>query len=146
MLNHMHYYIWAEHQKSALYFLSLAWVSGQRYPIGFSGDTVVSWESLAFQPEFTATAANVAFGWWSHDIGGHFEGIEEAELYLRWVQLGVFSPILRLHSTNNPYCERRPWGYGLDTLEIVRRAMQLRRQLIPCSILPIITTQPLVSL
>jgi len=45
---------------------------------------------------------------------------------------GEFSvPIFRLHSTNNPYCERRPWGWGLDTLEIVRKAMQLRRQLIP---------------
>jgi len=59
------------------------------------------------------------------------DGVEEAELYLRWVQLGVFSPILRLHSTSNPYSDRRPWGYGLDTLEIVRQAMQLRRQLIP---------------
>jgi hypothetical protein len=132
MLNHLHYYdLGRTPEKRPFIFSRWPGLGGQRYPIGFSGDTVVSWESLAFQPEFTATAANVAFGWWSHDIGGHFEGIEEAELYLRWVQLGVFSPILRLHSTNNPYCERRPWGYGLDTLEIVRQAMQLRRQLIP---------------
>ena len=132
MLNHLHYYdLGRTPEKRPFIFSRWPGLGGQRYPIGFSGDTIVSWESLAFQPEFTATAANVAFGWWSHDIGGHFEGIEEAELYLRWVQLGVFSPILRLHSTNNPYCERRPWGYGLDTLEIVRRAMQLRRQLIP---------------
>jgi len=132
MLNHLHYYdLGRTPQKRPFIFSRWPGLGGQRYPIGFSGDTIVSWESLAFQPEFTATAANVAYGWWSHDIGGHFEGIEEAELYLRWVQLGVFSPILRLHSTNNPYCERRPWGYGLDTLEIVRQAMQLHRQLIP---------------
>lgn len=131
-LNHLHYYdLGRTQEKRPFIFSRWPGLGGHRYPIGFSGDTIVSWDSLAFQPEFTATAANVAYGWWSHDIGGHFEGIEEAELYLRWVQWGVFSPIFRLHSTNNPYCERRPWGWGLDTLEIVRKAMQLRRQLIP---------------
>ena len=75
----------------------------------FPATRVVSWESLAFQPYFTATASNVGYGWWSHDIGGHMQGIEDGELYARWVQFGVFSPILRLHSTNNPYQDRRPW-------------------------------------
>src|SRR5690606_7684203 len=100
-------------------------------PIGFSGDTVVSWESLQFQPEFTATASNVAYGWWSHDIGGHCDGVEEAELILRWLQYGVFSPILRIHSTNNPYIDRRPWAFGSDTCEGIREAMQLRHALVP---------------
>jgi Glycosyl hydrolases family 31/Domain of unknown function (DUF5110) len=104
---------------------------GSRYAIGFSGDSVVSWNSLAFQPRFTATASNVAFPWWSHDIGGHMHGVEDPELYTRWVQLGVFSPILRLHSTNNPYHERRPWGHGADALTVTREAMQLRHALIP---------------
>ncbi len=106
-------------------------LGNHRYPIGFSGDTVVTWESLAFQPYFTATAANVGYGWWSHDIGGHMGGIEEAELYLRWVQFGVFSPILRLHSTNNPYQDRRPWGWGPAVEGPARAAMQLRHALIP---------------
>ena len=34
------------------------------------------WESLDFQPEFTATASNIGYGWWSHDIGGHFFGVQ----------------------------------------------------------------------
>ena len=42
-----------------------------RYPIGFSGDTVSSWETLTFQVEFTCLAANVAYQW-GHDIGGHW--------------------------------------------------------------------------
>jgi alpha-glucosidase (family GH31 glycosyl hydrolase) len=92
---------------------------------------VVSWRSLAFQVHFTATAANVAFGWWSHDIGGHMEGIEDAELYVRWLQFGVFSPILRLHSTQNPFHERRPWGWDAQTFALARSAMQLRHALIP---------------
>src|SRR5207244_6035275 len=57
--------------------------------------------------------------------------IEDPELYARWVQLGVFSPILRLHSTNNPYHERRPWGHGADVLAVTREAMRLRHALIP---------------
>lgn len=131
-LNHLHYYdLGRNPEKRPFIFSRWPGLGGHRYPIGFSGDTIVSWASLAFQPEFTATAANVAYGWWSHDIGGHCDGIEEAELYLRWVQYGVFSPILRLHSTNNPYIDRRPWGFGLDTLEIVKNAMQLRHRLIP---------------
>ena len=81
---------------------------------------MVTWASLEFQPYFTATAANVAFGWWSHDIGGHCGGVEEPELYARWVQLGVFSPILRLHSTKNPFHDRRPWGNDAEVFRVAR--------------------------
>jgi alpha-glucosidase (family GH31 glycosyl hydrolase) len=63
-------------------------------------------DSLAFQPYFTATAANAAYFYWSHDIGGHFAGIEEPQLFVRWIQFGVYSPILRLHSNKNPYHSR----------------------------------------
>lgn len=131
-LNHLHFYdMGREGKKRPFIFSRWGGLGSHRYPIGFSGDTVVSWESLAFQPPFTATAANVAYGWWSHDIGGHMWGVEEAELYLRWVQYGVFSPILRLHSTNNPYQDRRPWGWGPAVEAPARAAMQLRHALIP---------------
>ena len=131
-LNHLHYYdLGRKTQNRPFIFSRWPGLGGHRYPIGFSGDTIVSWESLAFQPEMTATAANVAYGWWSHDIGGHCEGIEDPELYLRWVQFGVFSPIFRLHSTNNEFIDRRPWGFGKDVLENARAAMQLRHALLP---------------
>jgi alpha-glucosidase (family GH31 glycosyl hydrolase) len=131
-LNHLHFYdLGRDGRKRPFIFSRWGGLGNHRYPIGFSGDTMVSWESLAFQPYFTATAANVAYGWWSHDIGGHMFGIEEAELYTRWVQYGVFSPILRLHSTKNPYSERRPWGWGAAVEQIARDAFQLRHALIP---------------
>jgi len=131
-LNHLHYYdLGREPQKRSFIFSRWPGLGGHRYPIGFSGDTIVSWESLAFQPEMTATAANVAYGWWSHDIGGHCDGIEDPELYLRWVQFGVFSPIFRLHSTNNAFIDRRPWAFGKDNLDLARDAMQLRHALLP---------------
>jgi alpha-glucosidase (family GH31 glycosyl hydrolase) len=131
-LNHLHFYdLGRDGVKRPFIFSRWGGLGNHRYPIGFSGDTVVSWASLANQPAFTATAANVGYGWWSHDIGGHMWGVEEAELYLRWVQYGVFSPILRLHSTNNPYQDRRPWGWGPAVAGPARAAMQLRHALIP---------------
>jgi len=131
-LNHLHYYdLGRDGSKRPFIFSRWFGLGNQRYPIGFSGDSVVSWESLAFQPYFTATASNVGYGWWSHDIGGHMQGIEDGELYARWIQFGVFSPILRLHSTNNPYQDRRPWLQDAATFEVIRAALQLRHQLIP---------------
>ena len=131
-LNHLHFYDRARDGETRPFIFS-RWggLGSQRYPIGFSGDTIVSWESLQFQPYFTATAANVGYGWWSHDIGGHMGGVEEPELYLRWVQYGVFSPIFRLHATKNLYHERRPWGYDAETDAQASRAMRLRHALIP---------------
>jgi len=131
-INHLHFNdLGRRPEKRPFIFSRWGGLGCPRYPIGFSGDTVVAWESLAFQPYFTAAAANVNFGWWSHDIGGHMDGIEDPELYTRWVQFGVFSPILRLHSTKNPFHERRPWGFDAETLRITRAAMQLRHALIP---------------
>jgi alpha-glucosidase (family GH31 glycosyl hydrolase) len=131
-LNHLHYYdLGRDGSKRPFIFSRWFGPGNQRYPIGFSGDTVVSWESLAFQPHFTATAANVGYGWWSHDIGGHMWGVEDEELYARWIQFGVFSPILRLHSTKNAYQDRRPWATDAETFRVIRAAMQLRHQLIP---------------
>ncbi len=131
-LNHLHAYDLArDGRKRPFLFSRWGGLGNHRYPLGFSGDSVVSWASLAFQPYFTATAANVGYGWWSHDIGGHMWGIGDGELYLRWVQYGVFSPILRLHSTKDKYSERRPWGWDPTITEHARDAMQLRHAFIP---------------
>ncbi|MCI0552012.1 MAG: DUF5110 domain-containing protein [Anaerolineae bacterium] len=131
-LNHLHF---QDHgrdgKKRPFVFSRWGGLGNHRYPIGFSGDTVIEWSSLAFQPYFTSTAANVAYGWWSHDIGGHFYEDGTPELYLRWVQFGVFSPIFRLHSTNMPALERRPWAKPERIYHAARDAMQLRHALIP---------------
>ena len=131
-LNHLHFYdLGRDGSHRSFIFSRWGGLGNHRYPIGFSGDTVVSWASLAFQPYFTATASNVNYGWWSHDIGGHMSGIEDAELYARWVQLGVFLPVLRMHATKNPYQDRRPWLYDAETFQVLRDALQLRHALIP---------------
>lgn len=131
-LNHLHFHdLGRDGVKRPFIFSRWGGLGNHRYPIGFSGDTVIGWEALANQPSFTATAANVGYGWWSHDIGGHMGGIEDDELYARWVQYGLFSPILRMHSTNNPYLERRPWMRGRAAQHVAEEALRLRHALIP---------------
>jgi len=106
-------------------------LGNHRYQIGFSGDTFSTWDSLAFQPYFTATASNVGYGYWSHDIGGHQPGEVDPELYTRWVQWGAFSPILRTHTTKNARSERRIWAHPAPDARAMREAVLLRYALAP---------------
>ncbi|MBI5353940.1 MAG: DUF5110 domain-containing protein [Chloroflexi bacterium] len=132
LINHLHFHdLGRDGRKRPFVFSRWGGLGNHRYPIGFSGDTFVLWSALAYQPYFTATAANVAYGWWSHDIGGHMFKDQTPELYLRWVQFGVFSPIFRLHSTNKKALDRRPWGKPERVFHAAREAMQLRHALIP---------------
>ena len=107
-------------------------LGNHRYQIGFSGDTKICWESLDFQPWFTATASNVLFGFWSHDIGGHMnpDGYDP-ELYTRWVEWGAFSPVFRTHCTKNPAIERKIWNYPEENFRAMRDAIRLRYSLFP---------------
>lgn len=130
-VNHYHYTDLDRGDKRAMILSRFAGAGSQRYPIGFSGDTVISWKSLAFQPYFTATASNIGYTWWSHDIGGHTKGIKDDELYLRWVQFGVFSPINRLHSTNNEFTGKEPWKCGGEVEKIATEFLRFRHKMIP---------------
>ena len=131
-LNHFHFLDnKAKNPDTPIIFSRYAGPGSHRYPVGFSGDTVVSWASLAFQPEFTATASNIGYGWWSHDIGGHMSGRRDDELTARWVQLGVFSPLMRLHSTANRWNSKEPWLYDLESFAAIKKVMRLRHRLVP---------------
>lgn len=118
-------------ERRPLIFSRWGGLGNHRYPIGFSGDTFSTWESLAWQPEFTAMAGNVGYAWWSHDIGGHQPGPVDPELYARWVQYGALSPILRTHTSKNPQGERRIWASPDREFKAMREAFRLRYRLIP---------------
>ncbi|WP_456844092.1 TIM-barrel domain-containing protein [Cellulomonas sp. P5_C6] len=131
MLNHFHFLDSARDGRPPLTFSRYAGPGSHRYPVGFSGDTAISWASLAFQPYFTATASNIGYGWWSHDIGGHMFGGKDDELATRWLQLGVFSPILRLHSGANPFTAKEPWTFSREAQEVMTGHLRLRHRLVP---------------
>lgn len=131
MLNHMHYLAAQRNGARPMIFSRFAGPGSQRWPIGFSGDTYITWESLRFQPYFTATASNIGYSWWSHDIGGHMGGYRDDELTVRWIQLGVFSPIFRLHSSESIFLGREPWNYNRRAQLIIEDMMRLRHRLFP---------------
>jgi alpha-glucosidase len=130
-LNYVHFSDQEREGKRPLLFHRWGGLGNHRYQIGFSGDTISVWDSLAFQPWFTATAANVGYAYWSHDIGGHMPGAVEPELYTRWIQFGVYSPILRTHTTKNPDSERRIWAYPEPYSEILRESFHQRYAMQP---------------
>lgn len=134
-LNHLHWTDFArdpaKRGRQPLIFSRWGGLGSHRYPIGFSGDAISDWASLRFQVEFTATAANVCFGYWSHDIGGHQPGPVDPELYVRWIQFGVFSPILRTHTTRSADAERRIWKLPPAFYEAAKEAWRLRYALLP---------------
>ncbi|MGL5676583.1 MAG: TIM-barrel domain-containing protein [Cellulosilyticaceae bacterium] len=131
MLNHYHFYDMKKQNVRPLVFSRYAGPGSHRYPIGFSGDTYITWASYKFQPYFTSTASNIGYCWWSHDIGGHFQGERDDELTARWVQYGVFSPIMRLHSSSSRFTSKEPWRYEMQYEKTIKEHLRLRHQLVP---------------
>jgi alpha-glucosidase (family GH31 glycosyl hydrolase) len=130
-LNHYHYLDHAKNHATPLILSRYAGVGSHRYPLGFSGDTAIEWATLRYLPYFTATASNIGYTWWSHDIGGHHFGQMNGELYVRHLQFGVFSPVTRLHCTNWETLTKEPWTYGNGAGAIAEKWLKLRHSLIP---------------
>ena len=109
-------------------------LGSHRYQVGFSGDTHVDWRALQMEPWFTATASNVCYGYWGHDLGGHMRPTDnlgtDPELFTRWLQYGVFTPIFKIHSTKDASIERCIWKYPAHSTSL-KDAIRLRYSLSP---------------
>lgn len=95
-------------------------IASHRYGILYSGRTKVSFDTLKTIPYINTSAANIGVSWWSHDVGGFMGGMEDGELYLRWIQLGCFSPIFRISVNEGRYYKREPWRWDVKTFQIVK--------------------------
>ncbi len=102
-----------------------------RYPVTYAGRTVVGWDALREMPKFMSSGASSGISFISQDIGGYFRGVEEPELYERFVELGVFSPIMKFGSDKGKYYKKEPWKWDIKSYEIVKDYLQLRYKLIP---------------
>ena len=102
-----------------------------KYSVLYPGKTEVSWDTLKLIPKYNSASTNIGVSWWAHDIGGYFKGVEDNELYTRYVQLGVFSPIFKFGADGGKYYKREPWRWSVKTLGIVTDYLQLRHKLIP---------------
>ncbi len=105
--------------------------ASHRYPVYYSGKTTVDWKTLKELPYYNSRSANIGVSWWSHTIGGYKDGIEDPELYMRYVQLGTFSPIFRFSSMAGHYYKREPWHWDVKIKGITEDYCQFRQRLIP---------------
>ncbi|HIZ02323.1 MAG TPA: glycoside hydrolase family 31 protein [Candidatus Bacteroides merdipullorum] len=106
-------------------------LGNHRYQLGFSGDATATWKSLDYQPYFNSTASNVLYGYWGHDIGGHIGNHIDPELYVRWMQFGAFSPIMRTHSQKNAGMNKEPWVFDTEHSSIIRQTIRQRYEMAP---------------
>lgn len=132
VLNHYHSYdMMRDNRRRALLLTKNAAIAPHRYPVLYSGQTIVSWDTLKQIPFHNGGATSMGVSFWAHDIGGYHKGTEDNELYTRFVQLGTFSPILKFGSDEGKYYKREPWKWGVKTYEIVKDYLTLRHRMIP---------------
>lgn len=130
VLNHYMYNDLARNPgKRGMLLARSAMIAAHRYPVLYSGEIEVSWSNFKLIPFFNLSASNAGISWWSHDIGGHHGGTEDPELYIRSVQLGTFSPIMRFHSSGGKYYKREPWRWDERTNEIANKYLKQRHEL-----------------
>ncbi|SMO79060.1 glycoside hydrolase family 31 protein [Solitalea koreensis] len=101
----------------------------QRYASVWTGDNIATWEHLKLNNIMCQRLSISGISFCGADIGG-FTGEPDGELFTRWIQLGVFSPLMRAHSAGDTK-EREPWSFGEEYEKICRRFIELRYQLLP---------------
>jgi alpha-glucosidase len=106
-----------------------AYAGTQRFACAWTGDNVASWDHLNMANTQCQRLATSGMSFIGSDIGGFIE-TPTPELYLRWVQLAVFHPFFRTHSSGD-HGEQEPWSFGDDTTDWVKRAIEMRYRLLP---------------
>ncbi len=116
-----------------------AFAGVQRYAFGWSGDTgngnnvLDGWKNLEAQLPMALSAGMGGIPFWSCDISGYCGDIIDydamSELYVRWMQFGVFNPISRAHHEGNNAVE--PWLFGTEAETICKKAIEQKYRLFP---------------
>lgn len=102
------------------------YAGGQRHAAQWGGDPNCTYGGLASTLRGGLSMAMCGHAFWSHDIGG-FHRDPTPELYTRWAQFGLFSPLSRAHGMST----RLPWDYGEEALRVFRDYVRLRYRLLP---------------
>jgi alpha-glucosidase (family GH31 glycosyl hydrolase) len=101
----------------------------QRYPYIFAGDWPSEWQ---YFPAVIKAGLNIGLsgvGYWAHCMGG-FEHNADPELYIRWCQFGMLSPVATVFGMDHPGY-KEPWNYGEDGLRNFKKYDSLRYSLLP---------------
>ncbi|MBI5464891.1 MAG: hypothetical protein HY966_08075, partial [Ignavibacteriales bacterium] len=106
-----------------------SYAGGNRYASAWTGDNISSWEHLEMAVPMCLNLSISGQPFVGTDIGG-FIGSPSGELYARWLQLGVFTPLMRTH-TEIGSADQEPWSYGKKFESINKKSIQLRYKLLP---------------
>ncbi len=131
-LNHYHFTNYLKDNRTRpMLFSRNSLTASHLNGVHYSGPTLVSFDTLNYLPSFNSSSSNIGLSWWSHDIGGFKGGLEDSELYIRYVEFGAFSPIFRFASERGHYYKREPWAWDVKTYTIAKLYCNLRHRLIP---------------
>ncbi|GMN08228.1 glycoside hydrolase family 31 protein [Croceitalea sp. MTPC5] len=112
------------------FVLTRAAYSGtQRYASTWTGDNVATWEHLWIANVQMQRMCMSGYSFVGSDIGGFAEQ-PNGELFARWIQMGIFHPFCRVHSSGD-HGDQEPWSFGDEITDIVRKYIELRYQLLP---------------
>ncbi|MBD0778889.1 DUF4968 domain-containing protein [Maribacter sp. ANRC-HE7] len=106
-----------------------AYAGTQRYSSTWTGDNVATWEHLWLANVQVQRMCMSGMSFVGSDIGGFAEQ-PNGELFARWIQLGVFHPFCRVHSSGD-HGDQEPWSFDTDVTDIVRKFIELRYQHLP---------------
>ncbi|ULC59690.1 glycoside hydrolase family 31 protein [Flaviramulus sp. BrNp1-15] len=106
-----------------------AYSGTQRYTSSWTGDNVATWDHLNIANLQAQRMSMSGFSFIGSDIGGFAEQ-PNGELYARWIQLGIFHPFCRTHSSGD-HGDQEPWAFGDTITDVVRKFIELRYQLLP---------------
>lgn len=102
----------------------------QRYAQSWSGDNSTSWHTLQWNIPMGLGMSLSGFPGYGHDIGGFAGPAPDPELFVRWVQCGIFLPRFTIHSWNSDGTTNEPWMHR-EVLPLIREAIRLRYHLLP---------------
>jgi len=114
-------------QSGPFLFSRSSWTGSQRYPAQWGGDPQADWGGLAASVRGGLSWGMSGAPFYATDVGGFYGDQRDAELYVRWLQVAVFSAHIRLHGIG----QREPWSYGPEAEVAANQALRLRYQLLP---------------
>ena len=105
------------------------YAGGQRYSSGWTGDNVATWEHLKIANRQCQRISISGMSFIGSDIGGFIDQ-PSGELYLRWLQMAIFHPFFRTHSSGD-HGDQEPWSFGEEIAELSKKAIEFRYRLLP---------------
>lgn len=101
----------------------------QRYSSGWTGDNIATWEHLWVANIQCQRMSVSGMSFIGTDIGGFTEH-PSSELFIRWIQLAIFHPFFRVHSSGD-HGDQEPWSFGKEAMQYVKSFIELRYKLLP---------------